>query len=48
MLSNFPFIKRFFNPDNLSDDEQWSKERTIREYENERTRRKMMRQDIYA
>jgi len=36
------------DPDKLSDDERWDKERTIREYENERTRRKMMRQDIYA
>jgi len=36
------------DPDKLSDDERWDKERTIQEYENERTRRKMMRQDIYA
>ena len=41
-------------PDKLSDDEKGDKgnrivkARTIREYENERSRRKMLRQGIYA
>ena len=36
------------DPDSLPESERWSKERTIRELENERSRRRMMRQDIYA
>jgi len=36
------------NPSKLSEDEKWDKKRTIQEYDNERSRRKMLRQDIYA
>ena len=36
------------DPNSLPESQRWSRERTIRELENERSRRKMMRQDIYA
>lgn len=36
------------DPNSIPESQRWSRERTIRELENERSRRKMMRQDIYA
>ena len=36
------------HPSKLSKDERWSRERTIQELENERTRRKMMNSNIYS
>ena len=36
------------DPNSLPESQRWSRERTIRELENERSRRRMMRQDIYA
>ena len=35
-------------PDKLPEDQRWSRARTIREYKNEKKKRKMMRQGIYA
>ena len=35
-------------PDKLPEDQRWSRERTIQELEKERSRRRMMKRDIYA